>query len=186
LVCKWHDNSVVTVASNAIKVLPSYKVKRFSQQQKKYIHVDQPATIKAFNENMGGVDRSDQNIGLYRTSIRGKKLYFSLVTHCLDMAPHNAWQLYKLNGGEYDHLKFRRSIATRILETFKKQDSRKPTRSSQGLHENSRYDNIGHIIIYRPDQLRCAFCHKNASFYCKKCNLSLHPKYCFESYHTPQ
>lgn len=35
VVCKWNDNSVVTVASNACKVMPLYKVKRYSQQQQK-------------------------------------------------------------------------------------------------------------------------------------------------------
>lgn len=91
LVCKWNDNSVATVASNSETIEPL--------QQKKYILIDQPAIIKSYNQNMGGVDRFDQNIGVYRTSVRGKKWYFSLFSHCLHMAIHNAWQLYKNNGG---------------------------------------------------------------------------------------
>lgn len=185
VVCKWNDNSVVTVASNAVKVQPTVKTKRFSQKEKKYVQIDQPALIKTYNENMGGVDRSDQNISLYRTSIRGKKWYIPLIFHCLDMAVHNAWQLYKINGGAYDHLKFRRSIATAFLETYNKSAPRKPGRVSQSHHESSRYDNIGHIIKYRDEQLRCAICHKNAKFFCKKCCVTLHPKTCFEAYHVP-
>lgn len=184
VVCKWNDNKVVTVASNALKVTPTVKTRRFSQQLKRYIQIDQPAAIKAYNENMGGVDRSDQNIGLYRTSIRGKKWYFCLISHCLDMALHNAWQLYKINEGEYDHLKFRRSVATSLLETYGKGVERKPGRTSHNFQETSRFDDIGHIIKYRSEQLRCAICHKNAMFYCKKCKVSLHPKNCFELYHT--
>lgn len=184
VVCKWHDNSVVTVASNAVKVLPTNEIKRFSQKEKKYIKVEQPATIKAYNENMGGVDRSDENIGLYRTSIRGKKWYFSIICHCLDMAVHNAWQLYKKDGGDYDHLRFRRTIATSLLETYKKPSSRKGCRSSKGLHEESRYDHIDHIIIYDTDRHRCKICHIKANFICKKCKVYLHPKICFEKYHT--
>lgn len=38
-----------------------------------------------------------------------KKWHFSLVTHCIDMAIHNAW--HRQCGGDLDHLKFRR-IAT--------------------------------------------------------------------------
>lgn len=73
LVCKCNDNSVVTVASNVDTVEPLHRAKRFSLQQKKYILIDQPPVIKKYNDNMGGVDRSVQNIGLYRTSIPGKK-----------------------------------------------------------------------------------------------------------------
>ncbi|XP_047989547.1 piggyBac transposable element-derived protein 3-like [Leguminivora glycinivorella] len=146
LVCKWHDNSVVTVASNAATIEPVAKVKRFSQQQKKYILVDQPAVIKKYNENMGGVDRSDQNIGLYRTSIRGKKWYFSLICHALDMAVQNAWQLYKNNGGEYDSLNFRRYVATSLLESYKKNFERKDTRASGLFRDCVRFDGKNHII----------------------------------------
>lgn len=85
----------------------------------------------------------------------------------------------------YDHLTFRRSIATAILETYNKGTTRKPGRVSERFHENSRYDDIGHIVKYRDEQLRCAVCHKNAKFFCKKCLVSLHPKMCFENYHTP-
>lgn len=76
IVCKWNDNSVVKVAPNAAKVLPLNKVKRFSQHDKKYILVDHPALLMMYYENMGDVDRSDQDIGSYRTSIRGIKWYF--------------------------------------------------------------------------------------------------------------
>lgn len=76
VICKWNDNSVVTLASNASSVFPLNRVKRFSQSQKKHIQVDQPFLIKLYNENMGGVDRSDQNISQYRTTIRGKNYIF--------------------------------------------------------------------------------------------------------------
>lgn len=185
LVCKWNDNSVVTVASNSETVEPLNKAKRFSQQQKKYIQIDQPKIIKTYNQNMGGVDRSDQNIGLYRTSIRGKKWYFSLFAHCLDMATNNAWQLYKLNGGEYDNLLFRRTVARGILETYKKSEKRGPCRTPSSYRENSRYDKIDHLIEYKESQLRCLLCKKNTNFICKKCEIHLHPKECFAIYHTP-
>lgn len=76
VVCKWVDNSIVTIASNNCEVLPSLPVSRYSQKDKKKITIQQPKLIKMYNENMGGVDRADQNIGLYRTSIRGKNCIF--------------------------------------------------------------------------------------------------------------
>lgn len=160
LVCKWNDNSVVTVASNSGTIEPLHNAKRFSQALKKYIHLEQPDLIKTYNENMGGVDRSDQNIGLYRTSIRGKKWYFSLFCHCLDMALHNAWHLYKNDGGEYDHLAYRRTIARGLLETYKRQEKRGPSRMPRNHHEHSRYDRTDHFIEYMDLQSRCTLCKK--------------------------
>lgn len=185
LVCKWNDNSAVTVASNVDSVEPLHKAKRFSQQQKKYILIDQPSVIKKYNENMGGVDRSDQNIGLYRTSIRGKKWYFPLICHSLDMAAHNAWQLYRQNGGVYDHLTFRRVVARALLETYKKNDKRGPCPTPSTYRETSRFDRMDHIIEYKEIQLTCKICKKKTNFICKKCVVYLHPKTCFAAYHTP-
>lgn len=184
IVCKWNDNNVVNIASNDTSPLPTLQVKRFSQKEKKNIHISQPCLIKKYNENMGGVDRADQNISLYRVAIRGKKWYFSIFAHCIDMAEQNAWQIHKYNGEKMDHLTFRRCIAAGILETFGKTTKRGPSRKSQYLHSESRYDRLDHLVIYREKQTRCAICHKQAAFRCQKCDLALHPKVCFLRYHT--
>ena len=75
IICKWSDNNIVNIASNNLTVFPVNRAKRFSQSEKKHIYVDQPRLIKSYNENMGGVDRSDQNLSEYRVTIRGKKWY---------------------------------------------------------------------------------------------------------------
>ncbi|KAL1493569.1 hypothetical protein ABEB36_009272 [Hypothenemus hampei] len=117
---EWNDNSVVTMVTNAESVFPTSNVTRYSHKEKKRVSVQQPRVIKMYNQNMGGVDRADQNISLYCVSIRGKKWYFPLIAQCIDMAEQNAWQIHKLNGGRMDHLSFRRSIAQSFLETYKK------------------------------------------------------------------
>ncbi|KAF2898298.1 hypothetical protein ILUMI_07869 [Ignelater luminosus] len=48
---------------------------------------------------MGGVGRCDQNIGLYRTNIRGEKWYFCLITYCLDLMVQNSWQIHRVQNG---------------------------------------------------------------------------------------
>lgn len=63
--CRWNDNSVVTVCSNAVGIEPISMVSRFSAKEKKRIQVQQPYLIKVYNENMGGVDRMDQNMSIY-------------------------------------------------------------------------------------------------------------------------
>lgn len=134
--------------------------------------------------NMGGVDRSDQNIGLYRTSICGMKWYFCLFCHSLDMAVHNAWQLYKRDGGEYDHLTYRRSLAKGLLKTYKKSDRRRPFPTPMSHPESSRYDGVDHLVQYSAAQLRCKVFKVTRFFICQKCKIHLQPKNCFMAYHS--
>lgn len=186
LVCRWNDNNIVTMCSNTESVFPTNTVSRFSQKQKKKIAVPQPNVIKKYNQNMGGVDRADQNISLYRVNIRGKKWYFPLISHCLDMAIQNAWQLCRNNGGKMDQYTFRRSLATGILETYKKKTKPGPVRPNAHDRESSRFDGRDHLIVYQENQIRCRKCHKKVQFRCSKCDVGLHPKQCFFEFHTQQ
>lgn len=183
-VCKWNDNNVVTIASNACTSQPVRQVKRYSRKEKQNILVAQPDIVKSYNANMGGVDRLDQNIGLYRISIRGKKWYFPLICQCIDMAAQNAWQIHRLQGGRMDQLAFRRAVATNILETHRRAPKRGRPRMSSNAHAYSRYDRVDHLIKYQEKQTKCGYCHKKVQFRCRKCDIGLHPKDCFVAYHT--
>lgn len=132
---------------------------------------------------MGGVDRSDQNISLYRIAIRGKKWYFSLITHCIDLAIQNAWQLYRNDGGKMDQLSFRRRIATAMLSQNKKPFSYQRGRPSRHENVDIRYDQIDHYVIRQPKQTRCGQCHERATTRCQKCDIAVHVQ-CFLDYHT--
>ncbi|KAF2881100.1 hypothetical protein ILUMI_25066, partial [Ignelater luminosus] len=89
ILCKWNDNNIVGVASNVCTMYPVRNVQCFSRKEKK-IDVNQPNLVKIYNDNMGGVDRAGQNMSPYRISIRGKKWYFPLIAHCLEVAIQNA------------------------------------------------------------------------------------------------
>lgn len=181
VVCKWNDNSVVSIASNALSVRPTHNVTRYSQKKKKNISVTQPHLVRVYNENMGGVDRCDQNISLYRISVRGKKWYFPLICHCIDLAEQNAWQLHKARKGSLDHLQFRRRVVTALLETNAK-SSKGAGRPSQTEHVDSRYDRLDHLVEPQEKQTRCRHCHQKCTTRCSKCNIGLHVK-CFIDYH---
>lgn len=132
---------------------------------------------------MGGVDRCDENISLYRTAIRGKKWYFSLIAQSIDMAVQNAWQIHKINKGDLDHLGFRRSIATALLQQNKKPYSSSKGRPSQHENMQIRFDRIDHFVISQDKQTKCRYCHSKTTTRCQKCDLGLHVK-CFVAYHT--
>ncbi len=186
---KWNDNSVVHVATNFDQVHPLRSVSRYSQEKKKKITVSQPKSIYMYNQFMGGIDRADQNISLYRTSIRGKKWYFPLLVHLIDVAEHNAWHLSRKDGKSWDHLAFRRILATNILQSNQRIIIRSGRKSKSNNSVDPRFDGINHFIVSlacrngKKIQLCCKLCNKKATTKCVKCNDALHVD-CFLSYHT--
>lgn len=183
IIAKWNDNSIVTVASNVCGVQPMQQVKRYSQHEKKHVLIPQPNLINLYNKKMGGVDRFDQNVSLYRIQIRGKKWYFPLISDCIDSAEQNAWQLHRISGGKLDHLAFRRRLACNLLETYGKGCSSKAGRSSKNCKADSRFDRLDHLVVPQEKQTRCGMCHSKCTTRCQKCDVGLHTK-CFISYHT--
>ncbi|XP_056648826.1 piggyBac transposable element-derived protein 3-like [Diorhabda sublineata] len=184
VVVKWHDNNVVTLASNALPVHPTHSVSRYSLKEKKKIKVDQPHNIFTYNKYMGGVDRADQNISLYRIGLRGKKWYIPLIFHMLDLAVQNAWQLHKEQNGKLDHLGFRRRIVMTILEGNQRKFAKR-SKLSQSHNCEMRYDRIDHLIVTQGKQTRCRMCHKKVSTKCEKCDAALHVV-CFKPYHVKE
>ncbi|XP_068233596.1 piggyBac transposable element-derived protein 3-like [Palaemon carinicauda] len=72
VVCRWMDNSALTIASTIHKNDSSCKVKRYCQKEKKKIEVDCPKIIQEYNRHMRGTDKQDQNVNKHRISFRGK------------------------------------------------------------------------------------------------------------------
>uniref|UniRef100_A0A8C4TEG8 PiggyBac transposable element-derived protein domain-containing protein n=1 Tax=Erpetoichthys calabaricus TaxID=27687 RepID=A0A8C4TEG8_ERPCA len=185
IVCRWHDNSVVTVASSDAGIDPLCLVNHYSQKLKKKIQVQQPNMIKVYNHFMGGVDRADENIDKYRASIRGKKWNSSPLLYCFKLALQNAWQLHKTYDKKpMDLLEFRQHIAYHYVETHgHPADPGQTGRPSQKRNIDSRYDGLNHVIVKQGKQTWCAQCHKNTTFRCEKCDVALHVK-CSAGYHT--
>lgn len=183
--CRWNDNSVVTVCSNAVGIEPISMVSRFSAKEKKRIQVQQPYLIKVYNENMGGVDRMDQNMSKYRVAVRGKKWYSCIVTYCIDVSINNAWQLHKLCEGRdaMDLLAFRRSIARFYLERYANLPCQGKRGRPRSKPDEARYDMHAHWVVPQSSQTRCAHCHMKTTTRCEKCNIGVHVK-CFKEYHT--
>lgn len=183
LVCVWKDNSTVTIASNNVGVEPIIAAKRWSVSDKRSIRIPQPKIIHLYNQNMGGVDRMDQNVSQYRISIRGKKWYSCIVLYCIDLAVQNAWQLHKLHTEKpMDLLAFRRHIATYYLQKF----NTAPTPGRRGGKPSNyipRYDGAMHYLVPQEKQTRCAECHQKTTSRCIKCDVGVHLK-CNIQFHT--
>ena len=99
---RWHDNSIVTLASNCFGVEPIQKAKRWSQNQKKSIEVSQPYLVQMYNKHMGGVDQLDHNISKLRIGMRIKKWWWPMFSWLLNVSMQNAWLVYRRIAEEQD------------------------------------------------------------------------------------
>ena len=109
--CKWNDNSVVTVASNCQTHTLVHEVQSRVKGQP-VNNVQQPHLIHAYNQGMGGVDLLDRMLASYRPSIRGKKWNWPLFTNALNVTVVAALRiLCKIAESPMSHLDFRREIA---------------------------------------------------------------------------
>ena len=183
LLVRWKDNSVVTIGTN----FDSNEVgtcKRFAKGQGA-IQVEQPKVFQHYNQGMGGVDKMDQLIAVYRSRIRQRKWWWPIFVYLLDASVVNAWILMKKvhpNDQKCANLLvFRRFIASYYLNTFGTHPGRIAPPS---LTTDSRFDGRNHIIEYSDTDRRCAECGKKSKFICSKCMKGLHPKDCFKNFHT--
>ena len=94
-VVRWLDNRVVTLASTFAAVELRDKVKRWSTFAKEHIEVSRPFAVKVYNCYMGGVDKVDFLISLYRISARTKKWPVRVMFHLLDLSLANSWLQYR-------------------------------------------------------------------------------------------
>jgi len=194
LICKWVDNGVVSIATNCHGIQPITKVKRYSQQERKYIHVDRPGVFTAYNKNMGGVDKMDEHVGNYRIGVRSKKWYWPILTWIIDVCVQNAWQLRRNStGSKQPQLEFRRELVQCYITRYgiARKGPGRPLSSKRSLSNSRvpdelRYDRLDHLVINTPDKKkkRCAGegCTSIMRTMCKKCNVGLCIE-CFSIFH---
>ena len=54
-------------------VNPLVKVKRFCKEERKKIDVECPLVVAEYNAHMGGIDKSDMLVHLYKTPMKAKR-----------------------------------------------------------------------------------------------------------------
>lgn len=191
-ITRWNDNNEVTIISNFVGIQPESKVSRYSSLEKKKISVPQPNVINQYNKHMGGVDLHDNGVANYRISIRSKKWWWPLWINCINSTIVNAWKIHSLikkaeNGRPKSQLEFKSEIARSLLLYTENVDY--PLSDDEDSIERSPKMprlRISDHLIWKPtnsSRRRCAKCHSQTVYECKKCNVSLHSK-CFDEYHN--
>ena len=189
IITRWNDNAPVTMISSILGDLPLATTSRYSRTAKKYIDVTQPDVVRVYNQNMGGVDRFDQNQNHTRITIGGKKWYWSIITWLIDAAVQNAWQLHRKAGGSLSLLDFKREYVCVALrdagDTRSRNSSGTVGRLSRFGDDEIRFDGLHHYVIVKKDERkRCAYegCSAKCQSYCNKCQRAL-CLYHFMPYH---
>ena len=95
LALRWKDNKVVTLLSTDLGLEPLSKCMRYCKDTKKKEEVECPSVIKSYNASMGGIDKNDMLVHLYRTPMKSKRWYMRLFAYALDLCVVNAWLLYR-------------------------------------------------------------------------------------------
>ena len=97
LAMQWKDNKTVSFLSTIHEANKQGMVHRRSKNNGVYtrLNIPQPDLVKSYNQNMGGVDQSDQHIAKNTTLRKTHKWWKSLFYHCIDIAKVNSYILFK-------------------------------------------------------------------------------------------
>jgi hypothetical protein len=91
---KWYDNKPINLCSNVVASGKVDTIKRWDRINKKYVYIERPEIVGHYNNTMGGVDKHDQLVSLYRCFIKSKKWTLRMVSHAFEMAVSNSWLEY--------------------------------------------------------------------------------------------
>ena len=153
------------------------------------IRVDCPEAVKAYNENMGGVDLADQMRRFYTcTHKSSRRWYLRLFWFLLDVAVDNAFILecsLRPAGGRRKSKEFRKELATHLL-------SRHNSRQRAGRQVQNAPARLlqRHFPKYLGDNGQCVVCRKEHTrkrtrYGCADCgNVYLCIDPCFRIHHT--
>ena len=138
---------------------------------------------------MEGVDCLDQNISSYMRGYRSKKWWWPVFWFCLDLSVNNAYQLYheqKRSEGEHklDFLGFRRSFVDTYYRCLWKSTTANIfplARTLSRVSDEVRYDAINRWIDKGKERRYTSY-QKATLYFCKKCNVGLHP-HCDKQFH---
>ena len=214
LILKWKDNKVVTLLSTDVGIEPILTIERYEKEIHGKKDVPCPMVVKTYNSNMGGIDKSDMLVHLYKTPLKARRWYLKLFGYCIDVTIVNSWLVYRrdceeLNIKYISLKKFRLSVSE--FMRCQKPTIRRPTRTSMApAHafempqavrgqkadmptENVRLDyTTFHAPQVVKQRLSCKLCStkdnlRRSQIVCSVCKVSLclnNTRNCFNMFHT--
>ena len=132
---------------------------------------------------MGGVDKADMMLLLYKTKCRTRKWYHRIFIHLLHLAVVNSWVIYQEVGGRGNLLDFLINISRCLMNSNDSDDfdpepvaKRRASVKANQVPNEIRKDKTDHwpLQIEGTTQ-RCKFpeCKRRTRFICSKCQVTL-------------
>lgn len=193
VVTPWYDNKRVIMASNFVGIEPMTQCRRYDKKKKEYMQVDRPASVTEYNKFMGGVDKSDMLLAIYRTRFKTQKWYHRLAFHMISQSVVNAWFIHKalcasVGNTPFTYLQFLSKVCESMIsannyveisddELFDPEPSKKIVRL-EDVPEAKRYDRFDHWPMFMCDiqnAQRCKQlgCKRKTKYKCSKCKIWL-------------
>ena len=123
-----------------------------------------------------------------RKLFRGKKWWWILFTHMLNVCMVNAWIIHRTCISDpMDLLCFLRNVTRHYLSISRKRERLQgpSARSTGSIPQSVVDDPEGHFPKKLEKQLRCFVCHSRVRWSCKRCMKTLCiERDCFEKFHT--
>ena len=150
VITEWHDNKRVLKLSNYLGEDPVDTCERFDHKVGSKTNVERPASVKIYNTFMGGVDKADMLLSLYRTKCRSRKWYHTF--HLFSLAVCNSWIIYQKLDGDKSLIDFLAEICISLMHgTSSTADSECDVHSevyrsmrSADIPREIRYDKFNH------------------------------------------
>lgn len=194
----WRDRRDVFMMSTVHKKSVQYVMKRPKGSHEKQ-PMPCPIMIAEYNNSMGGVDLTDQQLSYYSMTTRKtlkwwKKVFWRLVDICIV----NSWIIFRTNFPDSpisSHKAFRLHLITELVQPLlelkaspscpaylKTKKGRKTVSSETRLTGK-------HFSYKNPKRQRCIVCSykkkdQKTQNYCPKCKVHVCLGKCFELYHT--
>ncbi|XP_029981810.1 piggyBac transposable element-derived protein 3-like [Sphaeramia orbicularis] len=189
--------------SLAKRVEPQDKARRWSEQEKAFLDINQPHVVKEYNTFMGGVDLNDGCIARYKYNMRSRRWYIYLFWHSIMLALVNAWLTYRrdcklLGERPLNQRRFQAEVAASLILIQAKRgrpslDSNTtpqpatPKRVRVRVPDDVHLDQVAHWPVKCAKRGRCTVCKQNATTtLCQKCDVRLcftEERNCFKAHH---
>ena len=138
-----------------------------------------PSSVEIYNRFMGGLDKADMLVSLYRTKLRSRKWYHCIVFHLVSLALINSFTVYRQIGGKGSLLEFRIEICSCLVKADKEVDSNEDMENSPRFQRSLKAKKIpdqvhNHRVNHwpiecdKPNRCKQADCTKRSCFICSK------------------